>query len=275
MPRRNAGAIKKQRRKIIMKNYQIGEIVTGRVVSVLPAAGFVNCAGSMKIKLADTTVTMPITELDGDLTESNNARHIARRYMGRTVIAKVTNTKPLEISIKEAIEEKLEKTTLKVGQEVAGTVVWVNRKHAEIEYNNCLIMVMPSTEYGYLRIGNLADVLKPGEKIAVEVTSITDETVFVSHKKYADNPWPSIQAKYCMRGQYLARVVKVIDIGVFVNLEPGLDVLAAPRPTFFDVKFGDEVALEITDLEPSTGKIKGIITTVVTVAAERRKKQIV
>lgn len=254
-----------------MKKFQIGEEVTGRVTAILPAENNANKAGYLQVSFDESIGIVPISEISPEISEENNARHVARRYMGRMVISKVKGKEPLLLSIKDAVRERLLGTKVDVGQEIKGTVVWVSRKQAEIEYNNCLVVILPSSEYGHLRIGDLTEVIKPGQEITVEVKEIIEDKIIVSHKKFASNPWPAIQAKYRLRGQYLGRVVKVIEAGVFVNLEPGLDVLAAPYPNFFDVYPGDEVALEITDMEPSTGKIKGTITTRVSVAESKAK----
>jgi ribosomal protein S1 len=44
-----------------------------------------------------------------------------------------------------------------------------------------------------------------------------------------------------------------------VSLEPGLDILCSPYP-FFEVKVNDDVAVEIVDINPEQGKMKGFIT---------------
>ncbi|MDD3040396.1 S1 RNA-binding domain-containing protein [Bacteroides sp.] len=255
-----------------MKKLQLGDVVTGRVKAVLPAEDNVNMAGTLVIGLyGEAQGVVPIHEVSPETDIDIKARTISRRYMGRTVIAKVIQLKPLLLSIKDAVNERLPEVKVEIGQELIGTIVYVNRKQAEVEYEGCLKMVLPVSEFGPLRVGDLSKVATPGQQIRVEVVDIQKDTITVSHKKFAPNPWPEIQAKYRVRGQYLGRVAKIIPIGIFVTLEPGLDVLAAPKPSFFEVFPGDEVALEITDMEPGTGKIKGMVTALVS-SAERRRK---
>lgn len=252
-----------------MKKLQLGDIVSGRVMAVLPTVD--DKPGFLTISLSGNTEgIVPMDEVSEIVEADSNASFISRRYMGRNIIAKVVGFNPLTLSIKEAVNERLPEVNVKVGQELTGIVVFCNRGMAEIEYDYCLRMELPASEYGLIRVGDLSKVLGLGQEIQVEVKSIEDDKIIVSHKKFAPDPWPAIQAKYRVRGQYLGRVVKIINSGVFVNLQPGLDVLAAPKPSFFDVFPGDEVALEITDIEPNAGKIKGRITALV--SSERRKK---
>jgi len=76
---------------------------------------------------------------------------------------------------------------------------------------------------------------------------------------FAPNPWPRYLAKYQTRNQYLARVKSLNKVGIVVSLEPGLDILCAPYP-FFDVRVNDDVAVEIVDIDPEHGKMKGFVT---------------
>jgi ribosomal protein S1 len=239
---------------------KIGSLVKGRVVAINPSKEGDWTVESLQVELGNgTTGIIPITELDAE-TNKDSARHIARRYMGRTLLGKVIQIEPFILSMAQAVKERSQNINLEVDQEIEGIVVWVNRKTAALEYRNCITMMLPSENYGYLRIGNFMDVLKAGDKLQLEIKSINPEGVItVSHKKFANDPWDRIKAKYLINGQYLGKVTKKIPAGIFVNLEPELDVLATPYP-FFEVNEGDEVALEITDIEVALGKMKGRIT---------------
>ncbi len=118
---------------------------------------------------------------------------------------------------------------------------------------------MNADDYGWLKHIDLRTTLNRGNKLKVEVIDVTEEEICVSHKKYAYNPWPKYLEKYNPRNQYLAKVKNVINQGVIVSLEPGLDILCSPLP-FFEVKIHDEVAIEIVDINPAAGKMKGLVT---------------
>lgn len=245
---------------------KMNKILTGKVIGVLPSEENLNEAGVLTVLLPnDESAIIPIEEaIEKD--ENLNARHIARMFMGREIIGKVIQEYPLILSRNQAIEERRQAIDIQVGQELGGVAIWINRKQAIIEYNNCINVVMPAEEYCHLRIGNLSDVVKPGQKIKFEVLEVSDDKIIVSHKKYTDDPWPAIKEKYRIHGQYLGRVKGLIKSGIFVQLEKGLDVLASPYP-FFEVAKGDEVALEISDIDSENAKIKGLITSLVSAAA--------
>jgi len=204
---------------------------------------------------------IPINDLDDpSIPEGESGRrHIARKYLGRLMIAKVVKENPLILSHSQAIIEKAKEISLEPGQEIEGKVIWATKNVAALEYLDCIQMLMTAEEYGPIRHVDLRKALTPGATIKVEVTSIEDGVVFCSHKKFMPNPWPRIQQKYKKKNQYLCAVTRLLTKGVIVELERGLEVLATPYP-FFDVKVGDEVGVEITDINPEAGKIRGFIT---------------
>lgn len=67
-------------------------------------------------------------------------------------------------------------------------------------------------------------------------------------------------SKYVPKNQYLGTVVNIIREGAFVNLEPGLDMLCSPIPPFIELQKGDEVSVEIRNVNIEAGRIKGVIT---------------
>jgi len=251
------------------KTYKLGQIAKGRVVAVNQEE---NSVESLNVMLNDGQIAIvPAEEVNDNVSEEQfGVRRTARRYMGRTIIGKVIEENPIIISHRQAVEEKAKEITLVPGQVIEGIATWITKRQAEIEYNYCVRMTLPANEFGWLKGNDLRALIKPGQKLQVEIKDISEDgIIIVTHKKFEKNPWPEIQKKYHPRGQYLGQVTKKIDSGIFVNLEPGLDVLASPYP-FFEVEVGDEVALEITDINPEAGKMKGYITARAMMIAEGR-----
>lgn len=239
-------------------NYTIGQILTGRVIAV--NANEQGETIGLTVSLGSQNCFIPIEEvLMLSPQDSLDSRKLGRKFIGRNMMIKVINSNPLIVSNKQALEEKREKIKLDVGQEIEGVVISVNSKEAKIEYQNCLIVTLPSDEYNYLKTTNLKYVLEVGTTIKVQVLSINGDEIIVTHKPYVKDNWTELSKKYQLKNQYLGRVVNLIQAGVFVNLEPSIDILCSPYP-FFEVKRGDEVIVEITDINPSAGKIRGIIT---------------
>jgi len=239
------------------KKMNLNEIHLGRITAVNNVEGQ---ELTLKIEFEDGTEgIIPLAELR--LAEENlDARKLARRYMGRYVKAKVISTNPLILSQVQAAAELSKQYTFEVGQTVTVVTTYVNKWRAELEYEYCVPMILPNTEYGWLSKVDLRQTLFPGSVLQVEIIDISDTGVItVSQKKFAPNPWPLLKKKYHPKSQYLGRVTDLLKSGVLVNLEPGVDVLCTPYP-FFSVDVGDEVAVEIVDINPDAGRIKGYIT---------------
>jgi len=238
----------------------IGEIVKCRVTAIAPDENKeINCL-NVVIDGTDIAGIIPISEIGvTDLPTEIKIRNMARKFMGRMMLGKVIQKDPLILSNTEALAEKRNTIKLEIGQVVEGVVVEIKRNKAIIEYEACIPMIMPSTEYSFLQTINLKYALEHGQKIKVKIIDINEDKITVSHKPFTQDNWKRILKKYRVKGQYLGKVTGLIPSGVFVALEPGLDILCSPYP-FFEVEKGDEVAVEITDVNSEIGKIKGMIT---------------
>lgn len=204
---------------------------------------------------------IPLTELPEAAAASGQGavRHLARKYMNRKLIGTIVKDNPLTLSYNEAVKDQSTKVTFNVGDEFDAVVVWTAKHYAELEYRN-VPLSLSANDYGWLKYVDLRNTLHRGQKLKVEVVAVKEDgTIQVSHKKFAHNPWPKFQEKYHQRNQYLARVKSINKSGVIVSLEPGLDILCSPQP-FFQVNINDEVAVEVVDINPEQGKMKGLIT---------------
>ena len=237
----------------------IGETISGGVTEIkqvngIPEEIILSVGGKKK-------AAIPLTELPEKINGDGQkaVRHLARKYMNRKLIGTIVKTDPLTLSYNNAVKNITTGVKLKVGDEVKATVVWTSKNKAELEYHN-MPLYLNASEFGWLKYVDLRSALNRGQKIQVKVINITEDgKVEVSHKMFAPNPWPRYLAKYQTRNQYLARVKSLNKVGIVVSLEPGLDILCAPYP-FFDVRVNDDVAVEIVDIDPEHGKMKGFVT---------------
>ena len=167
-------------------------------------------------------------------------------------------TNPLTISNKQAVKELRQTNSLEVGQVFDGIVVGVSETKAKIEYNHCIITILPQEEMGIMQASNLKLLLTHGQKLRVEVIEKDGDKITASHKKVftGQRRMEKPHRKYQVRGQYLGIATNFIKNGVFVNLEPGIDVSCSPQPEWFDIQRGDELIIEITHIND---KMKGIV----------------
>ncbi|MDD2586790.1 MAG: S1 RNA-binding domain-containing protein [Syntrophomonadaceae bacterium] len=119
---------------------------------------------------------------------------------------------------------------------------------------------LPVQELSYGWVNEILSLIQPGDIFDVLILDVDKEKqkLSVSVKALYENPWPSCVNRYTKNSAYAGTVTGVAEYGIFVNLEPGVDVLCR-HPKSGRVNKGDKVALIITRIDPSEQKINGII----------------
>ena len=84
------------------------------------------------------------------------------------------------------------------------------------------------TDIAYNRISHPKEALTIGQEVKVKVISIDKENKRFSLgiKQLTQDPWVDIDKKYKVNNKYKGRVTKIVDYGVFIELEPGIEGLA-------------------------------------------------
>ncbi len=240
-----------------------GQIVYGRVVSVTQKDNIID---QVCIRTSEgQNLWFDGTELRGVYpANQSGVRMAARRYMGRKIPVMVVNDDPLTFSYTAAIEEKASQVIKPApGDVVTGIVTYITKRNAEIEYEDCIAMQMPSSEYGWaLNIDLHSTDLEVGQAIKVEVKEIKENgQIIVSRRKFAENPWPRFAKRYRPNCQYLGRVKVIMDSrnALIVNIEPGFDVYCSPIPVQ-EIKYATEVAVELLSIDPENCRARGFVT---------------
>ncbi len=141
---------------------------------------------------------------------------------GRDLI--VSNRAILEAEHEKAVED-LGKT-LTVGTVVTGTVKSLQDYGAFVDINGFQAL-LPISEIGLERVSDIGSVLAVGQQIQAQIikTDWEREHVSLSMKALIADPWDNIRQKYQIGLKYSGVISRVMDYGVFVNLEPGVDGL--------------------------------------------------
>lgn len=100
--------------------------------------------------------------------------------------------------------------------------------------------------------------VEPGQELKVKIMEIDNDnqTLVVSHRETLPNPWPDCVNKYKKGNLYMGKVTGVIEKGVFINLEPGVDVYCK-HLAFERVQKGDNVVVRITGLDMENKRVWG------------------
>jgi small subunit ribosomal protein S1 len=83
------------------------------------------------------------------------------------------------------------------------------------------------SEISWDRLGHPADLLHSGEEVQVQVLGVNPEEgrVALSLKRLRPNPWADVESRYHAGQVIEGTVTNVVDFGVFVRLEEGLEGL--------------------------------------------------
>lgn len=87
------------------------------------------------------------------------------------------------------------------------------------------------SQISHQRVANPADVLSEGQTVQVKVLEIQNlgggrnERISLSIKALASDPWPTTAGSLTPGTEVVGRVTRLVDFGVFVELQPGIEGL--------------------------------------------------
>ncbi|MGB7972735.1 MAG: S1 RNA-binding domain-containing protein [Candidatus Deferrimicrobiaceae bacterium] len=118
------------------------------------------------------------------------------------------------------------KGTLREGMTVRGRVTSVREFGAFVSAGPIEGLV-PASEVGWERGGDIRDTLTVGQEVEVAVMHLDweKERFTFSMKKTLADPWERIEEKYLEGSLHTGKVSRRVPFGIFVSLEPGVDGL--------------------------------------------------
>jgi len=121
------------------------------------------------------------------------------------------------------------------------------------------------SQLGWGRVKHPSEVVQEGQKIRVRVDKVDRESrkISLSYKDLLENPWSGADRKYVVNTVVRGKVVKIMEYGAFVELEPGVEGLVhiselshkrVPRVSDV-VKEGDEIDAVVLSVDPKAQRI--------------------
>jgi small subunit ribosomal protein S1 len=150
---------------------------------------------------------------------------------------------------------------LQEGLKLEAKIIRVNNRSLKLDVG-AIEVTLPIEEVSYEWIDDLNERFKVGQTIRVKVVELDkkEKILKVSHKELLPNPWPDCTRRYQKGTNVSGRVSGVVEYGVFVNLEPGVDALCPqPAPSVGRVKKGDKVLIRISNVDPANKRISARI----------------
>jgi len=203
----------------------------------------------------------PTANLDGLLGENLEVRITKlNRRRGNVVVSRRAL---LEEALHAKRAELMEQ--LSEGQVVHGTVKNVTDYGAFVDLGG-IDGLLHLTDLSWGRVRHPSDVVKPEQELDLIILKFDKEKQRVSLglKQMSRDPWIDAAERYPAGGKYHGKVVGVVDYGVFVELEPGIEGLVhvtemswSKKPTHPSklVKVGDEVDVVVLDIKPSDRRV--------------------
>jgi len=203
----------------------------------------------------------PTQNLDGLLGQEVQVRVTKlNRRRGNVVVSRRALLEE-ELHAKRA--ELMEK--LSEGQVVHGTVKNVTEYGAFVDLGG-IDGLLHLTDMSWGRVRHPSDVVKPEQELDVIILKFdkSKQRVSLGLKQLHKDPWVDAGERYGAGGKYKGKVVGVVDYGVFVELEQGIEGLVhvtemswSKKPTHPSklAKVGDEVDVVVLDIKPSDRRV--------------------
>jgi small subunit ribosomal protein S1 len=240
--------------------YKAKETITGKVVDRIKG-GLVVDIGVRAFLPGSQFDLRPTQNLD-DLTGTELQVRVTKlnRRRGNVVVSRRAILEE-ELHAKRA--QLME--TLTEGQVVHGHVKNVTEYGAFVDLGG-IDGLLHITDLSWGRVKHPSDVVKPEQELDVIILKFDKEKQRVSLglKQLMPDPWVNAAEKYPAGGKVKGKVVGVVDYGVFVELEQGIEGLVhvtemswskkAQHPSKV-AKVGEEVDVVVLDIKPSDRRV--------------------
>jgi small subunit ribosomal protein S1 len=238
----------------------------------LPVEGKVERAvkGGYEVRVARQRAFCPISQID-TARNTDPALHEGRVYQFRIIEYK-EGGRNLVVSRRALLEEEQRaiadevRQSIVVGAVMTGRVTSVREFGAFIDLGGGVQGLLHVSEMGWSRVSDASQAMSPGDEITVKVLRVDGEKqkIALGLKQLTDNPWTTVQARYQVDQVLTARVTRVAQFGVFVELEPGIEGLIPLSETGVgrdvDLKrafpVGADVEVVILEVDTVAGRIR-------------------
>jgi small subunit ribosomal protein S1 len=212
---------KEESRQKMLEEIAEGQVRRGTVRSVMDYGAFVDLGG-----------------IDGLLhvSEMSHRRGVKPSdfvKVGDLVDVKIVKfdsaTGKLSLSLKQMMADPWigAENRYAVGTPVTGRVAKIESFGAFIEVEEGVEGLLPVSEMSWQRTRHPSDILKVGDTIRLVVIGLdpANKKVTFSLKQAGPDPWKEVAQRYATDMVVEGKVTRIVDFGVFVELEPGLEGL--------------------------------------------------
>jgi len=181
------------------------------------------------------------------------------RSKGKVILSRKT----LLEAEREAKKKQLLES-LKEGDRIKGEVKRLTDFGAFVDIGGIDGLVHIS-EMSWNRVGHPSEVMNIGDEVEVVVLGVEEENERISlgYKQTKPHPWDKITERYSQGEVVEGRIVRLVDFGAFVELEPGIEGLVHISQISYEhvekprdvLQEGQSVKVKILDIRPEERRI--------------------
>ncbi|MBU8934648.1 MAG: 30S ribosomal protein S1 [candidate division Zixibacteria bacterium] len=251
----------------IEQKFPLGKQVTGRVVSITDYGAFVELEKGIEglIHISEMSWTQHIKHPSKILNVNDSVEAV--------VLSVDKDNEKISLGIKQlepdpwtTIDDKYPPTSV-----VTGRVRNLTAFGAFVELEEGIDGLVHISDMSWTkRIQHPSEVMKKGDKIEVKILRIDHENrrISLGFKQLQEDPWPEIARKYAVGTDCLGTIMRVMDRGVVVDLEGGVEGFVPstqlghkdvtdPTGIFNE---GDEIPVQVVEFDRGQRKIVMSVT---------------
>ncbi|MCX5778831.1 MAG: 30S ribosomal protein S1 [Elusimicrobia bacterium] len=261
---------------VILSNRQIREKAAWEKVveaykAGLPVEGRVRQKnrGGFTVDVGGVSAFCPISQIELRFVKDGD------KYLGKTLsflVAELDQSQRNVVLSRKKIleaEDKVRKVTvlagLVEGSVVDGQVTGITDFGAFIDIGG-MEGLLHIGDIAWFHVKKVSDVLKPGQKVTVQILKVDREKgkISFSLKNLSPRPWDGAKDKYPEGLVIKGKISSIADFGVFVELEPGLEGLIHQSEVSWDEQkpnlrktfvVGTEIEAKIIGVDPTAEKL--------------------
>jgi small subunit ribosomal protein S1 len=230
--------------------------------------------GGYRVEVVKRKAFCPFSQMDLFRIEDTSI-HIGKTYLfliteleedgDNIILSRKALLEQEQTKVREAFFERME-----VGAVLEGIVSRLMPYGALVTLASGIEGMVHVSEMSWSRILSPEDILHIGEKITVKVLSIEEDPkagrkrISLSMKQVADDPWNSVLNRFKPGERLRAKVTRIAEFGVFVEIAQGIEGLVHISEMSYKkrvkkpqdmVSVGDEVDVMIKDISPESRRI--------------------
>ncbi len=246
--------------KLLKDKHETGEPVDAKILEEVNA-GLIAIAEGIKGFVPASHVDIGYVEVLQDFVGQELSMKVIEfnRSKGKVIFSRK--------ALLQAERERKKKevlSTLKAGDRIEGEVKRLTGFGAFVDVGGIDGLVHIS-EISWHRIGHPSEVLETGQNIEVLVLGVERERerISLSIKQIMPHPWDNIEDRFAAGDIISGKVVRLVDFGAFVELEPGVEGLVHISQIAYEhvdkpqdvLEEGQEVKVKVLDLRPKDRRV--------------------